>query len=95
MPIVAFPVNGPNRLKNPTGIENSIFEAVAPGGVYGHNGQKTLLGTGTNDTGMTNEQVVVVVSAGATTDCFAGLGILVPLFWLPEWFFPNDSCEQS
>lgn len=64
-----------------------------PCGVYGHDGQKILRGIETNDSGMTNEQVVV--SAGATKDCFARLESLVPLFWLLRWTFLNDSCEQS
>lgn len=37
----------------------------------------------------------ILVWAGATTDWFAGLGLIVPLFWLLDWVFPDDDCEQS
>lgn len=35
----------------------------------------------------------VFVWAGATTDWFAAVGMVVPLFWFVEWIFPDRDCR--
>lgn len=37
----------------------------------------------------------VVVGVGATTDWFAALGMLVPLFWFVEWMYPKEGRGPS